>query len=98
MTGLLASAMNELPARDREVLALYHFQELTMKKVGAVLGIGESRISQINASALRRLRERLSELLERKAPLLGAASLPLAATVRNSFAASVACRKPLTSR
>jgi RNA polymerase sigma factor FliA len=101
MTGLLATAMGELPARDREVLALYHFQEFTMKKVGAVLGIGESRISQINASALRRLRERLCELLDRKAPRMAVASvasLPLAATVRNSFAASVACRKPLASR
>jgi RNA polymerase sigma factor FliA len=66
MTGLLAKAIGELPAREREVLALYHFEELTMKEVGATLGIGESRVSQIHTAALLRLRARLRELLEKK--------------------------------
>lgn len=92
MTGLLASAMGELPLREREVLALYHFQELTMKKVGAVLGIGESRISQINASALLRLRVRLGELLEKK-PVRMAATLPVVASVQKTLAPSAPCRK-----
>lgn len=68
MTGLLERAIGELPARDREVLALYHFEELTMKEVGAVLGIGESRVSQIHTAALLRLRARLRELLEKTPP------------------------------
>lgn len=59
MSGLLARAMGELPEREREVLALYHFEELTMKEVGAALGIGESRVSQIHTAALVRLRNRL---------------------------------------
>ena len=63
MTGLLERAIGELPEREREVLALYHFEELTMKEIGAVLGIGESRVSQIHAAALLRLRVRLPELL-----------------------------------
>jgi DNA-directed RNA polymerase specialized sigma24 family protein len=83
--------MGELPLREREVLALYHFQELTMKKVGAVLGIGESRISQINASALLRLRVRLGELLEKKPRV--AATLPAAASVQKTLAPSAQCRK-----
>ena len=66
MTGLLAKAIGELPAREREVLALYHYEELTMKEVGATLGIGESRVSQIHTAALLRLRARLRELLEKK--------------------------------
>ncbi|HWG57909.1 MAG TPA: FliA/WhiG family RNA polymerase sigma factor [Candidatus Acidoferrales bacterium] len=59
MSSLLAHAIGELPSREREVLALYHFEELTMKEVGAALGIGESRVSQIHTTALLRLRNRL---------------------------------------
>jgi RNA polymerase sigma factor for flagellar operon FliA len=44
------------------VLSLYYFEELTMKEVGAVLGIGESRVSQIHSLAMIRLRARLSFL------------------------------------
>lgn len=67
MTDLLTQAIGELPDREREVLALYHYEELTMKEVGSVLGIGESRVSQIHTTALLRLRVRLQELLGRKA-------------------------------
>ena len=59
--------MGELPEREREVLALYHYEELTMKEVGAVLGIGESRVSQIHTTALLRLRARLRDLMARPA-------------------------------
>jgi RNA polymerase sigma factor for flagellar operon FliA len=66
MTTLLARAVSELPPREKEVLALYHYEELTMKEVGAVLGIGESRVSQIHSTALLRLRVRLRELLDER--------------------------------
>ena len=59
MTSMLTRAIDELPGRDRQVLALYHFEELTMKEVAAVLGIGESRVSQIHTEALLRLRSRM---------------------------------------
>jgi RNA polymerase sigma factor for flagellar operon FliA len=45
------------------VLALYYYEELTMKEVGAILGIGESRVSQIHSLSVVRLRSRLEELL-----------------------------------
>jgi RNA polymerase sigma factor FliA len=66
MNGLLETAIAELPDRERQVLALYHFhfEELTMKEVGEVLGIGESRVSQIHTAALLRLRARMREMLE----------------------------------
>jgi len=67
MTTLLGRAVGELPERERQVLALYHYEELTMKEVGAVLGIGESRVSQIHTTALLRLRTRLYELLDSRA-------------------------------
>jgi len=68
MIELLARAMNELPRRQREVLSLYHFQELTMKEVGRILSIGESRVSQIHSAALLRLRTRLPKLLSKTRP------------------------------
>jgi len=59
MQGLLTGAVDQLPVREREVLALYHFAELTMKEVGVAMGIGESRVSQIHSSAIIHLRARL---------------------------------------
>ena len=72
MKHLLTRAIAELPEKERQVLALYYYEELTMKEVGAALGVGESRVSQIHSMALVRLRARLSEMM-------GAGGAPLAA-------------------
>ncbi len=56
---LLAHAIERLPARERLVLALYYHEELTMKEVGRVLGVNESRVSQIHSKAVKKLRLRL---------------------------------------
>lgn len=61
MKALLADLISELPEREQQILSLYYFEELTMKEVGAVLGVGESRISQIHSSVLVRLRSRLQD-------------------------------------
>jgi RNA polymerase sigma factor for flagellar operon FliA len=58
---MLAAAIAELPEREQQVLALYYQEELTMKEVGAVLGVGESRVSQIHSMAVARLRAILSD-------------------------------------
>ena len=63
MIVLIAKAVGELPQQERQVLALYHYKELTMKNVGAVMGIGESRVSQLYTKAMLRLRARVHELL-----------------------------------
>ncbi|HEY6769653.1 MAG TPA: FliA/WhiG family RNA polymerase sigma factor [Candidatus Sulfotelmatobacter sp.] len=63
MKELLARVISELPEKEQHVLSLYYFEELTMKEVGAVLGIGESRVSQIHSLAMVRLRARLDELM-----------------------------------
>jgi RNA polymerase sigma factor for flagellar operon FliA len=68
MKGLLARAVADLPEKEQQVLALYYFEELTMKEVGAVLGIGESRVSQIHSLAVVRLRGRLEELMTTTKP------------------------------
>ena len=52
-------AIATLPARERRVVALYYYGEVTMKEIGAELGVNESRVSQLHARALRRLREAL---------------------------------------
>ncbi len=64
MNGLLARAVGELAPRKRQVLALYYLHDLTMKEVGARLGVGESRVSQIHSAVLVRLRVRMRQLLE----------------------------------
>jgi RNA polymerase sigma factor for flagellar operon FliA len=55
---LLAQAIAELPEKERRVLFLYYYEGLTMKKVAAALGVGESRVSQIHSLAIIRLRAR----------------------------------------
>ena len=65
MQGLLTGAVDQLPIREQEVLALYDFDELTMKEVATAMGIGESRVSQIHSSAMIHLRERLFKRLQR---------------------------------
>lgn len=58
----LAQAIDRLPPRQREVVALYYVEELTMKEVGAALGVTESRVSQIHTQAVLKLRAALHSL------------------------------------
>ena len=53
----ITEATRTLPLRYRNVVRLYHFDGWTMKQIGAHLGVNESRVSQIHAGAMRRLRE-----------------------------------------
>ena len=69
LTLLLARAIEKLPERERLILALYYHEELTMKEVGKVLGVNESRVSQIHSKAIEKLRRRLRNDL-RPRPLL----------------------------
>ena len=56
---LLARFVDKLPDRERQVLALYYHEELTMHEIGTVLGVTESRVSQIHSSAILRLQAAL---------------------------------------
>jgi RNA polymerase sigma factor for flagellar operon FliA len=62
----LAGAIEQLPEKERLVVSLYYLDELTMKETGQVLGITESRVSQIHSQAILHLRSRLrkQKLLE----------------------------------
>ncbi len=57
----LAEAISTLPERESLVLALYYREELNLKEIGAVIGVSESRVSQIHSQAALRLRARLTE-------------------------------------
>ncbi|HYL81041.1 MAG TPA: FliA/WhiG family RNA polymerase sigma factor, partial [Candidatus Acidoferrum sp.] len=56
---ILGAVIEELPRSERTVLSLYYYEELTMKEIGAVLEVSESRVSQIHSAALVRIRSRL---------------------------------------
>jgi FliA/WhiG family RNA polymerase sigma factor len=62
MKQRLADAIDQLPEKERMVLTLYYYEELTMKEIGLTLGVVESRISQIHSSAVLRLRSALAGL------------------------------------
>ncbi len=57
----LATEIENLPERERLVLALYYQEELNLREIGAVLEVSESRVSQIHAQAAARLRARLAD-------------------------------------
>jgi RNA polymerase sigma factor for flagellar operon FliA len=54
-------AIQSLPWRERKVVGLYYYGEVTMKEIGVAIGVNESRVSQLHARAIRRLRESLGE-------------------------------------
>lgn len=53
------TAISTLPAREQRVISMYYYSEITMKDIGTALGVNESRVSQLHARALKRLREAL---------------------------------------
>jgi len=63
----LADAINHLADRERLVMTLYHYEEMTMREIGLALGVVESRVSQIHASAVVHLRAALKDLVARGA-------------------------------
>lgn len=52
-------AIASLPARERKVIALYYYRDVTMKQIGKEIGVNESRVSQLHARAIQRLRKAL---------------------------------------
>ncbi len=60
----VADTIDLMPEKERLVIALYYYEELTMKEIGEVLSVTESRVSQIHTRAILRLRGRLLKALE----------------------------------
>jgi RNA polymerase sigma factor for flagellar operon FliA len=55
-------AVASLPPREQKVISLYYYAEATMKQIGAEIGVNESRVSQLHARAIRRLRDALGAI------------------------------------
>ncbi len=59
----LVKSIQSLPKQERIVVALYYYEELTMKEIGVVLKVSESRVSQIHTQAILRLRNAIEKIL-----------------------------------
>src|ERR671933_958790 len=80
------AAIQSLPWRERKVIGLYYYGEVTMKQIGAEIGVNESRVSQLHARAIRRLRDALGDMNPQKV-----------AEMRRQLIA-FAARKPATTK
>ena len=67
LEGRLSEAIQNLPDRERLVMSLYYYEEMTMREIGLALGVVESRVSQVHASAVVHLRAALKDLAGRGA-------------------------------
>ncbi len=59
---VIVEAINELPEKEKKVLVLYYYEDLTLKEIGQVLDVTESRISQLHTKAISRLRAKLTNI------------------------------------
>ena len=64
VSTMVAKAIQSLPEKERMVISLYYYDELTMKEIGHVLKFTESRVSQIHTKAILRLRSKMQKILK----------------------------------
>jgi RNA polymerase sigma factor for flagellar operon FliA len=58
---IMVRGIEALPDKEKLLISLYYYEELTMKEIGQIMGYTESRISQLHTQAMMRLRARLRE-------------------------------------
>lgn len=61
---ILAKAIGELSEKEKQIISLYYYEELTLKEIGEVLGLTESRICQLHSSIILKLRAKLKRLIK----------------------------------
>jgi len=61
---IVRARVTDLPERERQIVDMYYFQELTFREIGQILGITESRVSQLHSRMKARMSSELQELLE----------------------------------
>jgi RNA polymerase sigma factor for flagellar operon FliA len=92
MRDHVRAAIQSLPPRERKVVGLYYYGEATMKQIGAEIGVNESRVSQLHARAIRRLKDALGDMNPQKVAelrrhlLAFTARKPVAASMRAAAA------------
>ena len=94
------AALVQLPARERRIIALYYFGDVTMKQIGEQIGVNESRVSQLHARAVQRLRGLLSPAPAVSAPAVVSVAAPrlVAKTTRPRLARTATRRKAAPRR
>lgn len=60
LRGILGDAIEKLPEKEKMVLSLYYYEELTLKEISAIMKVSESRVSQLHTKAIMRLRSKLA--------------------------------------
>jgi RNA polymerase sigma factor for flagellar operon FliA len=59
---VIINAINELPEKEKKILVLYYYEDSTLREIGEVMGITESRVSQLHTKAILRLRSKLTNI------------------------------------
>lgn len=59
---ILSKAINNLREKEKLILSLYYYEDLNLKEIGKVLGVSESRVSQLHRKSIRNLRSKIKEL------------------------------------
>ncbi|GHU70296.1 RNA polymerase sigma factor WhiG [Spirochaetia bacterium] len=59
---VIAESLTELPEKEKQILVLYYYEDLTLKEIGQVLKVTESRVSQLHTKAITRLRSKLTNI------------------------------------
>ncbi len=63
LKGLLIDTINSLPEKEKKIITLYYYEELTYKEIGRLLNISESRVSQLHTKAIIRLKSKINSYL-----------------------------------
>ncbi len=63
---ILKDSIEELPEKEKLVVTLYYLEDLTMKEIGEIIGVSESRVSQIHTKAILKLRAKMKRIVENK--------------------------------
>ena len=95
--GRVRAAIQSLPWREQKVIGLYYYGEVTMKEIGAAIGVNESRVSQLHARAIRRLHDALNETGRLPTSNVGRALVAFAATKPKMAKAELAAARVRTS-
>jgi RNA polymerase sigma factor for flagellar operon FliA len=59
---IIIDSINELPDKEKKILVLYYYEDLTLREIGQVLEVTESRVSQLHTKAILRLRSKLTNI------------------------------------
>ena len=108
MQNKVRGAIESLPPREQKVISLYYYGDVTMKQIGAEIGVNESRVSQLHARAIKRLRIFLADMAPAEAmsalkaavlafhqkPMMAKAELPTRPAAAARIPAPVSAKAP----